>query len=278
MLEECLRNVRQKHPLIHCITNYVTVNDVANVLLAAGGSPIMADAVEEAAEITAVCSGLVINIGTLNAATIPAMYAAGKKAAELRHPIVLDPVGAGASALRTKTALDLMAQIPFSVIRGNISEIKTIASTAAGVNAGGTQGVDAALSDAVTEDNLHEAAAFIAEFARCHHCIAAVTGRIDIVSDGAVCYAVTNGRAEMSRITGTGCQLSALTAAFIAANPDNQLEAVLTAVCMMGLCGELAFERLGAQAGNASYRTAIIDTIYALGEQALSGGARYALL
>lgn len=138
MFEQIFENVRRKSPLIHNITNYVTVNDCANFLLACSGSPIMADDIGEAEEITALCGGLNINIGTLNTRTIPSMLAAGKKANRLDHLVVLDPVGAGASALRTDTALRLLEQVRFTVIRGNISEIKTLA-----LGSGSTQGVDA---------------------------------------------------------------------------------------------------------------------------------------
>ena len=151
MLEEMLKNVREKSPLIHNITNYVTVNDCANVVLACGASPIMADDQEEVAEITSICTGLNINIGTLNTRTIESMVIAGKKANELHHPVVLDPVGVGASTLRTQTALKLLKEIQFSVIRGNISEIRTLME-----GTGNTKGVDADLADAVTEENLDE--------------------------------------------------------------------------------------------------------------------------
>lgn len=128
MLGEMLNKVRETTPLVHNITNYVTVNDVANVLLACGGSPIMSDEPQDVEDITSICGGLNINIGTLNMRSIEGMKLAGKKAVELGHAILLDPVGAGASALRTNTAVSLMEEIPFSVIRGNISEIKTLAS------------------------------------------------------------------------------------------------------------------------------------------------------
>ena len=152
MFKEMLDRVREMHPLIHNITNYVTVNDCANILLACGGSPIMADDPEEVEEITSICSGLNLNIGTLNSRTIPSMLLAGKRSNELGHPVVLDPVGAGASALRTKTALELLEKIRFAVIRGNISEIRTLAA-----GNGTTRGVDADLADAVTEENLSQA-------------------------------------------------------------------------------------------------------------------------
>ena len=149
MLENMLENVRKKNPLIHNITNYVTVNDCANIVLACGASPIMADDKNEAAEITEICAGLNINIGTLNTRTIDAMLIAGKRSNELHHHVVLDPVGAGASKLRTDTARRLLKEVKFSVIRGNISEIKTLAS-----GSGTTKGVDADVADKVTEENL----------------------------------------------------------------------------------------------------------------------------
>ena len=149
MFAEMFENVRKNCPLIHNITNYVTVNDCANMVLACGASPIMADDKDEVEEITTICTGLNINIGTLNARTIESMLLAGKKANELSHPVVLDPVGAGASALRTQTAFKLLEQVKFTVVRGNISEIKTLA-----VGAGTTKGVDADVSDRVTEENL----------------------------------------------------------------------------------------------------------------------------
>ena len=273
MLGELLDNVRRRRPLIHSITNYVTVNDCANILLACGGSPIMADDPGEVEEITALCGGLNINIGTLNARTIPAMLAAGKKANELGHPAVLDPVGAGASALRTDTALRLLEQIRFSVIRGNISEIKTLA-----LGHGLTQGVDADVGDAVTENTLDEAVRFAKGFARRTGAVVAVTGAIDIVADGDRAYCIFNGHPMMSSVTGTGCQLSAMTAAFVTANPNRVLEASAAAVCAMGVCGELAHQRLGELDGNSSYRNYIIDAVYRLDGGTLDRMARYKIL
>ena len=148
MFKDMLDNVRKNCPLIHNITNYVTVNDCANIVIACGASPIMADDKDEVAEITTICGGLNINIGTLNSRTIASMLIAGKRANQLNHPVVLDPVGAGASKLRTDTAIQLLKEVKFSVIRGNISEIKTLAS-----GSGTTKGVDADVADAVTEEN-----------------------------------------------------------------------------------------------------------------------------
>lgn len=270
MFEHILENVRDKSPLIHCITNYVTVNDCANILLACGASPIMADDPAEAEHITQISSGLTINIGTLNASTIPSMLASGKRANEKGIPAVLDPVGAGASPLRTQTAERLMRDIKFSVIRANISEIKALA-----LSAGGARGVDADKADAVTEQNLQESVAFAKDFAKRCGCVAAVTGRIDIVADAKTAFVIRNGHEMMSRITGSGCQLSALTAAFAAANPQEPLRAAAAAVCAMGLCGQKAFERMGAADGNASYRTYLIDAVFNLTPQQLQQGADY---
>lgn len=270
MLREILENVKRTSPLVHNITNYVTVNDCANILIACGGSPIMADDIDEVEDITTICGGLNINIGTLNQRTIPAMLAAGKRANQLSHPIVLDPVGAGASALRTKTAMELIEHIEFTVIRGNASEIKTLA-----LGQGTTRGVDADLSDSITKDSLEQAISFAKDFSRKTGSIIAITGAIDLVAYNEKAYCISNGHPMMSSITGTGCQLSALIAAFITANPDKLLEATVAAICAMGFCGEKAYKRLKGEDGNASYRNYIIDAIYNLDGDELERGARY---
>lgn len=273
MLNQMLENVRKSCPLIHNITNYVTVNDCANILLACGGSPIMADDVEEVEEITSICGGLNINIGTLNSRTISAMLLAGKKANALGHPVVLDPVGAGASALRTRTANQLLEQVNFAVIRGNISEIKTLAH-----GQGTTKGVDADVADAVTEENLPQAVAFAKAFAQKTGAVIAITGAIDLVADAKTAYCIRNGHPMMSTVTGTGCQLSAMTAAYVTANPDAKLEAVAAAVCAMGICGEIAHERLSPLDGNSSYRNYIIDAVCHLDGETLEGRANYQIM
>jgi len=270
MFEQIFDRVRQKSPLVHNITNYVTVNDCANMLLACGGSPIMADEVEDAVEITEICSSLVINIGTLNRQTIPAMFAAGKRANELGHPVVLDPVGAGASRLRTDTARKLLDEVRFAVIRGNVSEIKTLA-----LGSGTTKGVDADAADRVAEENLDEAVLSAKEFAGRTGAVIVMTGAVDIVADRERAFRIRNGCSMMSSITGTGCQLSALVAAFAAASPEHPLEAAAAAVCAMGLCGEIAYRRLSALDGNSSYRNYIIDAMYHLTPEELEKGADY---
>lgn len=270
MFKDCLENVREKSPLVHNITNYVTVNDVANVILAIGASPIMADDSDEVEDITSICNGLNINIGTLNKRTITSMLKAGKKANAMRHIVLLDPVGAGASVLRTQTALDIMKSVSLNVIRGNISEIKTLA-----LGSGTTKGVDANVADAVTEDNLEEMVDFAKSFALKEETIIAITGAMDLVTDGKKCYVIRNGRSEMGSITGTGCQLSGLMTAYLAANPDHQLEAAAAAVCTMGLAGEIGYSHLKEYEGNSTYRNRIIDAINNMTGKQLEEGAKY---
>ena len=269
-MKECMDNVRKNVPLVHNITNYVTVNDVANILLACGGSPIMSDEPEDVEDITSVCGGLNINIGTLHQSSIEGMLLAGKKANELGHPVLLDPVGAGASRLRTDTALRIMKEIKLTVIRGNISEIKTLA-----YGSGTTKGVDADVADAVTEETLNDAIAFVKNFARKTSCIIAVTGAIDLVSDGEICYVIRNGRSEMGKITGTGCQLSGMMTAYVTANQEKPLEAAASAVCIMGLAGEIGWSRMQEGDGNATYRNRIIDAVYQMTGEDLERGAKY---
>lgn len=269
-MREYLERVRGTTPLIHNITNYVTVNDCANILLACGGSPIMADDSGEVEDITSICTGLNINIGTLNRHTAPSMFLAGKRANLCGHPALLDPVGAGASALRTDTAKRLMREVSFAVVRGNISEIKALAGEESAA-----RGVDADSVDAVTEQNMEKAVSLVRAFAAEHHTVAAVTGAIDLVSDGEKTYIIRNGHPVMARITGSGCMLSAMMAAYIAANPGHTLEAAAAAVCAMGLCGEIAQRRLKPEDGNSSYRNYLIDAVYNLDGDALEKGARY---
>lgn len=270
MLGKYLENVHKKSPLVHNITNYVTVNDVANAILACGGSPIMADEPDDAIEITAICNGLNINIGTLNSRTIESMFKAGKRARELGHVLLLDPVGAGASRLRTDTAINLMNEIKFDVIRGNSSEIKTLV-----LGSGSTHGVDADKADSVSDENLSFMIDFVKKFAKNSGSIIALTGAIDLVADDKKCFVIRNGRPEMERITGTGCQLSGIMTAFVTANNENKLEAAASAVCLMGVAGEIAFKNLQSGEGNSTYRNKIIDAIYNMTGEILDEGAKY---
>lgn len=268
--KELIENVRKKAPLIHNITNYVTVNDCANILLACGAAPIMADDIREVEEITALCNGLVINIGTLNERTVEAMVKAGKKANELNHPVVLDPVGAGASAFRTETAVRLLKEVRFTAIRGNISEIKTIS-----LGYGSTKGVDADTADRITEENLKETIDFAGALARETKAVIIITGPIDIVADGDKAYVIRNGHPMMSKITGTGCMLTAVLGAFLAANLPEITEAAAVSVCAMGICGELAYLKTQeTSGGTGSFKMYLIDYMSKIDESILKQRAR----
>ena len=267
-LATALENVRTSTPLVHCITNYVTVNDCANALLACGGSPIMSDEPEDVVDITTICGGLVLNIGTLNKQTIAGMRAAGKRASELGHPIVLDPVGAGASALRTATASEILDTMDVAVIRGNMSEIKAVAGASAA-----TRGVDVNPDDVVTDENLAASAAFAKELAKKTGVIIAITGAIDIVANDEHVFAIRNGNAVMGKITGAGCMLSCSVGAYSVANKENMLEGVVAAIAGEGLCGQIAAERMTEADGNGSFRTYLLDAMYNLDAATLADGA-----
>lgn len=270
MIKAMMQKVKAKNPLIHNITNYVTVNDCANVLLACGASPIMADDENEVQEITALCGGLTINMGTLNSRVVKSMQIAGVMSNKMAHPVVLDPVGVGASKFRTERAQEFLRQIKFSVIRGNISEIKSLAK--------GTQtttGVDANIADEVTEENIEDVVEFAQQFAQKTQAIIVITGKIDIICGMETVYIVRNGNAMMSKVSGTGCMLTTMITAYVTANPDNRLLATTAAVALMGLAGERAFDRLAANQGNTSYRDLIMDEIYTMTGETLEAGAKY---
>lgn len=274
MFGDRLEAVRATVPLVHCITNYVTVHDVANVVIACGGSPIMSDEPADVEDITSICGALDVNIGTLNERTIQAMALASARTQELGHPIVLDPVGAGASRLRTQTAATLLDQRAITCVRANVSEVKALASGAAA-----TRGVDAAPDDAVTYDNLEAMAAYTRDFSRACGAVVAVSGAIDLVSDAEHTYVVSNGHRLMAGITGSGCMLSAVTAAYLAANPDDRLGAVAAAFAMFGLAGKLAAERAEAEGvGNATFSNYLIDAVSTMDADTLNRGALYELL
>lgn len=247
---ELLIELRDKKPLIHNITNYVTVNDCANAVLAIGASPIMADDMEEAADITAISSALVINIGTLNHRTVEAMLCSGKRANKLGIPVIFDPVGAGASAFRNRTTEAILSGVKISVLRGNMSEISFIAGL--GSN---TKGVDASEEDICGKDGSAVASSVAAKLG----CIAAITGAVDIISDGNRVIKISNGHRMLSKVTGTGCMTTALVGAFCGASKDN-FTAAVGGVMSMGIAGEIAFEKVGAE-GTGSFHIAIIDAI-----------------
>lgn len=267
-LKQAVDQLKRSTPLIHCITNYVTANDCANALLAMGASPIISDEPADVADISSICDALVLNIGTLNARSVEAMRIAGARSAEMGHPIVLDPVGAGASALRTSTASALLDELPVAVVRGNMSEVKALAGASAS-----TRGVDVNPEDVVTEDNLAASARFARSLAERTGGVVAVTGAIDIVGDARRAFAVRNGTPFMGRITGAGCVLTCLVAAFVAANPEVPLEAAVAAVAVEGLAGQQAEAHMAAADGNLTFRGYLVDALFNMTGDALEKGA-----
>ncbi|MFT8348089.1 hydroxyethylthiazole kinase [Clostridium saccharoperbutylacetonicum] len=260
-----LEEVKNKKPLVHNITNYVTVNDCANILLALGASPIMADDIREAADITSTSSALVINIGTLNERTIEAMIASGKKANELNIPVVFDPVGAGASEFRNATTKRILEEVKVSVLRGNMSEIKFIAGLQAT-----TKGVDASEADI---NAANEEGAKVAEkLAIMLNCTVAITGATDIIADGKRIVILENGHKMLANVTGTGCMTTALVGAYCGAGTDYFLAAV-SGIISMGIAGEMAFEKAG-QVGTGSFHIAIIDAISNLNSEIIGKMAK----
>jgi len=266
---EILGAVQERKPLVQCITNFVTVNDCANILLAAGASPSMAQDVREVEESVAGSNGLVCNLGAID--FVDSMILAGKKANELGIPVVLDPVAAGGTELRRQLSAKLLEEVRFSAIRGNASEIRALA----GQKSCGS-GVDVAAWDAITPENLPQSVELISGLAQRSGAVVAVSGVMDVVSDGTQTVLLHNGCATMARITGSGCMLTTLIGAFCAAVPELPFEATCAAMATMGICGEIAEEkRLQNRTGNATFRTDLIDAVFNLTEQDLKERMRY---
>ncbi len=266
--EKALVQVRQKKPLVQCITNFVTVNDCANILLASSGSPTMASHPLEVEEAVAGVQALVCNMGAID--KIDSMILAGKAANRLGKPVVLDPVGAGGTQLRREAVKRLLEEVHFTVIRGNASEIRYLA----GHKCTGS-GVDVGRLDEITEDNLDVAVAMAEDLAEKLHTVIAISGKIDVISDGKRSCVLRNGCATMARITGSGCMLTALIGAFCGACED-PFEAVCSAMAAMGVSGEIAdTKRLRNGTGNATFRNDLIDAVFNLTEEELRQGVRY---
>lgn len=266
MFSSLLNNVRAKAPVVHHITNYVTVTDCANAVLAVGGSPIMADDLGEVCDITSIAGALVINMGTLNERTIASMLCAGKHANRIGCPVILDPVGAGASTLRNETLAQLLREIRFSVIRGNSSEIRAVSA-----GSGTTRGVDADARDAIDAENLDAAVSFARTLAAKLDTVIAISGAIDLVCSAERAYVIQNGHPMMARITGSGCMSTAVIGAFVGANRENVLDATACAVCTMGLSGQRAAQ---CATGTGTFRTALIDELSRMDESILKEGIR----
>lgn len=263
-----LTAVRQRKPLVQCITNFVTVNDCANIILASGGSPTMAEHPQEVEEAIRKAKALVCNMGAID--KVEAMVLAGRAANRLGTPVVLDPVGAGGTHLRRDAVKRLLEEVHFSVIRGNASEIRYLA----GQQTTGS-GVDVSELDEITEENLSSAVKMAAKLAENLSTVIAISGRIDVISDGKSTCVLRNGCATMARITGSGCMLTALIGAFCGANGDAFL-AACAAMTAMGISGEIAEEkRLRNHTGNATFRNDLIDAVFNLTEEQLEKGVHY---
>lgn len=249
-----VHKLRERAPLVHNITNFVVMNNTANALLAIGASPVMAHAPEEVEDMVSIADALVINIGTLSREWIQAMGSAMQAAAVKGIPIVFDPVGAGATAYRSKTCMDLLQKTAPSVIRGNASEIMALVDSTIQ-----TKGVDSAETGRTAD--------FAAvALARVYGCVVVVSGETDLVTDGIAKHYVRNGHAMMPKVTGLGCTATAMIGAFAAIN-KNMLAAATHAMAVMGICGEIAAE---TAAGPASLQLNLIDSFFNLDEQQIS--------
>lgn len=254
-MKDLFLKIKEDSPLVHNITNYVTVNDCANIILAAGGSPVMADDEGEVADIVSISRALYINVGTLNQRTIMSMKIAGKRANEMGIPVVLDPVGMGASKLRSQTVNELLASIQFSAIKGNMSEIRALYE-----NARTTSGVDAEKKDQITASNLSQAVELAKKMAKRFETVMIVTGAVDIITDGERVCTIANGHPMMSKITGTGCMTGSLIATYGAVEPTDLYKAACAAVSMMGLAGERAYALMEERKeGTSSMKRYLID-------------------
>lgn len=253
-----LNVLRERRSLVHSITNYVVMNYTANALLACGASPVMAHAQEEVEEMVSLAGALVLNIGTLTPYWVESMLKAGKKANEKNIPVILDPVGSGATTLRTASARRLIDELDINVIRGNASEVLSLAREGSQ-----TKGVDSIHS----VDQARDAALILA---RELNSVLAITGKVDLVTDGKTVYRVHNGHELMGMVTGTGCTATVITAAFLAVD-DEPLEAAATGLAYFGLAGELAAEQAKTP---GSYQIALLDALYSIDSNRLKKGAK----
>lgn len=260
-ISDSLLELKNKKPLVHHITNYVTVNDCANITLAIGASPVMADDIGEVEEMVSFASSLVLNIGTLNSRSIESMVAVGKKAKAKGIPIVFDPVGVGATALRTATAKRIIQEVGPSVIRGNMSEIKIIAGLDANI-----KGVDS-----VADERDGETVAI--QLSQKLGCVITITGKQDIVAHGERVCRIDNGHSIMSQVTGTGCMATSLTACYCGAT-DDWFIAAAAGIMTMGLAGELAQQSLQAGEGIGTFRVRLFDAVWTMTPEMLKKGGK----
>ena len=268
-MKKSLEKVRVEEPLVQCITNFVTVNDCANILLASGASPTMAMDIREVEESVEIVQALVCNMGAIE--HVDSMILAGKRANELGIPVVLDPVGAGSTALRREAVQKLIKEVKFSAIRGNASEIKSIA----GMSSIGS-GVDVSKEDVVSEQTLDKDIQVFETLAKSIHTVIAVSGKIDVVTDGHQTILIRNGCPTMARITGSGCMVTTLIGGFCGAQKENVFQATSAAMIVMGVVGELADQRrIELKTGNATFRNDLIDAIFNMTEEEIEENQNY---
>jgi hydroxyethylthiazole kinase len=244
-----LARIRERKPLVHSITNYVVMNETANATLCIGALPIMAHAIEEVEEMVGIAGALVLNIGTLEHDWVNAMELAGKRANELGVPVILDPVGAGATTLRTDSSKRLLENVKISIVRGNAGEVATLAGIAAEVRGVESMGTEAGPDEIAKQ------------FAATYGCTVAITGPEDAISDGKHVAWVRNGDVMLSRVVGTGCMSNVIVAAFAAVQPD-PFTAAVGGLVAFGAAGELAAEVSGNQPG--TFAVELLNGLYAL--------------
>lgn len=268
-INETLSQIKEKNPLTHCITNSVTINDCANAVLAIGGSPFMAEDAEELEEVVTIADALVINIGKLSKEQINSMNVSAKAANETDTPIILDPVGVGVTELRNKTTMDLINNYNMAAIRGNITEIKSIAKLVGVIDENNTaKGVDVNIDDIITEENLSANGEIIRELAEKLDTTILASGPIDILSDGKTTIAIDNGDDMMPLITGSGCMLSSIVGSCIGGSTP--LEGSLVAILAMNIAGEKARAKVDEKdEGTGSFRAYLIDYIYKTNAESL---------
>lgn len=275
---QAVQNVKSKIPLVNCITNAVTINDCANAILAIGGSPAMAEDMEDVCEFVKIANSLVINLGKLNKERVNVILKACSYATQLNKPIILDPVGVGITKFRDETTIELIKNYNIMAIRGNMSEIKAIAKLLKikemkNVINNTAKGVDVSEKDTISEKNLDENCNIVKGLAKTINAVIIASGPIDIISNGEHVYISQNGDPMMARITGSGCMLTSLVGAFFGAN--DPFIAGIAATITMGIAGENARNVTKAnQAGPGTFRTSLIDYLYLLNKEKILNEAK----
>lgn len=260
------QTIKVKKPLIHCITNPISINDCANMVLAIGAKPIMAEHPLEVSEITAVSKSLAVNLGNITDNRMKSMLISGKIAFEKKIPQVIDLVGVGCSKLRLDYARKFISECHPSVIKGNMSEIKAIC----GIKSN-SKGIDVGACDIVTEENCDESIKMLKMLSLQTGSVVAATGMVDIITNGTHTYLITNGCEMLSMITGTGCMLTVLIASYISSG--NILDGTVLAIGLMGICGELSQN----VKGTGSFRTELIDNMFSISDDMIRKKIRYKL-